>query len=384
MITRQTRDEAYYWSSLGKEKRMKSELEKLRSKLAEKFTVGEPKKLFHTEIIPKPIQAPEPETQVGMLPTKNTGMASGDSTTFRGDEGQGLVSGVADKESMPAIGDSPQETQEPVSKKAPELVLVDNEIMPQVTHTVIDEGKSSVSEGQTKLGDFQLRSKQIDTGLKKKGQEQIRIIVDNREFTSVVVRELVKRDVYIEPKQLPVGDYIISERICVERKLVQDFLQSLIDGRLFAQLKNIKLEYQRPILILEGDDLFTSRKIHSSAIYGALVSIIADFNIPIISTATAKETAELIRSLAQREQLDEKRIPSIRGEKTAMSTSERQQFIIESLPNISATLAQRLLDHFRSVKAIVEADVDDLTNVKGIGRKTAEEIKKIINSDYAK
>lgn len=384
LITRQTRDEAYYWSSRGKEKRMKSELEKLRSKLAEKFKVGEPKKLFHTEIIPKPIQAPEPETQVGSLPSQSPSVVLEDNATFKGEEERETIIDVGDRLSLPAIGDSPQDTQEPVSEKTPELVLVDNEMMPQVTHTVIDERKSSVSEGQTKLGDFQRRSKQIDTGLEKKGQEQIRIIVDNREFTSVVVRELVKRDVYIEPKQLPVGDYIISERICVERKLVQDFLQSLIDGRLFSQLKNIKLEYQRPILILEGDDLFTSRKIHSSAIYGALVSIIADFNIPIISTATAKESAELIRSLAQREQFDEKRIPSIRGEKMAMSTSERQQFIIESLPNISATLAQRLLEHFGTVKAIVQADVDDLTKVKGIGRKTAEEIKKIINSDYTK
>jgi Fanconi anemia group M protein len=212
---------------------------------------------------------------------------------------------------------------------------------------------------------------------------RIKIIVDHREFNSPVVRELVKRETDIDPQQLPIGDYILSDRVCVERKLVNDFLQSLIDGRLFSQLKNLSIDYPRTIMILEGEGLLTSRKIHTSAIYGALSSIISDFKIPIISTANAMESAELIRAIAYREQFENKRMPVVRGEKHAMSLQERQRFIVESLPNISALLAHRLLEQFGSVNALFKADLDELTNVKGIGKKTAKEIKEVIEKKYS-
>ena len=322
LITRQSRDEAYYWSSRNKEKSMKHELEILREKLAEKFTIGEPKPISKL--------VPTPKTSNLLNDKINTNTA---------------------------------------------------EISP-IIHPVV---KSSlpISGGQTKIGDFQLKLDLKPEAVINESRK-LKIIVDNREFKSLVVRELVKRKLMVEPQQLPVGDYIISERICIERKLVSDFLQSLIDGRLFAQLKRIKMAYQSTILLLEGEGLFTSRKINTSAIYGALVSIISDFKIPIISTANAMESAELIRVMALREQLEGKHIPEIRGEKHAMSLQERQRFILESLPNVSAKLALRLLEHFGNVKSVFQADLDALTEVKGIGKKTAKYIKDVIEKGYKK
>lgn len=358
MITRQSRDEAYYWSSRSKEKRMKRELELLRSKLAEKFTVGEP----------KPVSTMGPEFRFGINEVK--------------EQSSDVSTGVNIKVPLPKI-------PEPVPAKTDLNLNIaeDGHSEDNIEEDPIEpesENKSPVSNGQSKLFDFQNLPFKLDSAQISPTNEIIKIIVDNREFNSLVVRELVKRETAIEPTHLPVGDYIISERICVERKLVSDFLQSLIDGRLFSQLKKIKSEYQCAILILEGEGLFTSRKIHTSAIYGALSSIISDFNVPIISTANAKETAEMIRALATREQLENKRMPEIRGEKHAMNMQERQRFIVESLPNVSALLAHRLLEQFGSVHALFQADEQELTNVKGIGKKTAKEIKDVIEKEYLK
>jgi len=56
--------------------------------------------------------------------------------------------------------------------------------------------------------------------------------------------------------------------------------------------------------------------------------------------------------------------------------------MIESLPNVSAVLAKRLLEKFDSVEKVVNASEKELTEVEGIGDKKAEEIRNVIKSSY--
>jgi len=209
-----------------------------------------------------------------------------------------------------------------------------------------------------------------------------KIIVDNREYRSNVIRFLSGKDIEIESQQLDVGDYVLSSRIGVERKKVDDFLNSLIEGKLFFQMRKLRDAYSRPVLILEGEGLLTKRNISHNAIFGSLVSIIVDFGIPIITTKSPHETADLLFVMANREQKQSNKEIAIRGEKWSMSIPEHQQFIIEGLPNVSAILAKRLLQKFGSIKDIVNASEQNLCSVQGIGKNIAAEIVKILNSEY--
>ena len=58
------------------------------------------------------------------------------------------------------------------------------------------------------------------------------------------------------PIQLTVGDYVLSDKICVERKslVTGDLFSSLADGRLLQQVTNMERYYERPILLLEFDE----------------------------------------------------------------------------------------------------------------------------------
>jgi Fanconi anemia group M protein len=384
LITKHTRDEAYYWSSRGKEKRMKDELEVLRTKLAEKLTVGQPKPQKKEK--EKDLKAKGSKNlSFNWLPESNGIVIDNESTISENEL-------VPDSKFANNVNQQDQDsnallTNNQTSIKNGVQNNVQNNIPIHIQNSannIDQENRNGQDNGQTRLVDFQAKktTKRKLNVLTKEGAEKIKVIVDHREFNSTVVRELVERKIEIFTKQLPVGDYIISENIVIERKLVSDFLQSLVDGRLFAQLKSLKDAYTKPILILEGEGLLTSRKIHSSAIYGALVSVVSDFNIPIISTENSKESAEIIRALATREQLENNSMPGIRGEKPALTLPERQRFIIEGLPNVSGKLAQRLLEQFGSVKAVFSADVNELSKVKGIGKKTAEEIKKVIEERF--
>ena len=218
--------------------------------------------------------------------------------------------------------------------------------------------------------------------LENYNSKNIKIIVDHRESRSSVARYLALKNTLIEPQMLDVGDYVLSSRLGVERKNVDDFLNSLIDGKLFIQMKNLKHAYARPILIVEGEGLLTKRNISHNAIFGCFVSIIVDYGIPIITTHSARETADFLQVMAKREQKDANRSVAIRGDKWSMSLTEHQQFIVESLPNVSSVLAQRLLNHFGSIRAIANASEKDLCSVHGIGKKIAEELIKVLNTEY--
>ena len=214
-------------------------------------------------------------------------------------------------------------------------------------------------------------------------KNQLTIIVDHRESRSNVARFLSHREVSVETQQLDVGDYVLSSRIGVERKNVDDFLSSLIEGKLFVQMKNLREAYSRPVLIIEGEGLLTKRNISHNAIFGSFVSIIVDFGIPIITTRNARETADFLYVMTNREQKEGKRDIAIRGKKWSMSLTENQQFVVEGLPNISAVLAKRLLHHFGSIKGIVNATEEELCEVHGIGTQIAADIMKVLHSEYS-
>ena len=136
------------------------------------------------------------------------------------------------------------------------------------------------------------------------------------------------------------------------------------------------------MLILEGENLLTKRNINHNAIFGSLASINVDFGVPIITTKDSFETADLLQVMAKREQREDKKTVIVREEKTSMSIRERQQFVIEGLPNVSSVLAKRLLDHFGSIKDKVNASENELREVKGIGKNISIEILDLLNARY--
>ena len=103
-------------------------------------------------------------------------------------------------------------------------------------------------------------------------------------------------------KQLEIGDYILSKDVCVERKTIEDFVNSMIDGRLFTQLVNLRESYPKPLILVEGnfEEIFNLRNIHKNSIIGALTSIALDYQTPIINTKTQTKPPS-IYTLLQKE-----------------------------------------------------------------------------------
>lgn len=243
------------------------------------------------------------------------------------------------------------------------------------------EGKDiALSDSQKRLTDY------IEDGGRKDGEKDatdLSIVTDVRECRTEVVKELVSRGVNVSPMQVEIGDYVVSDRVCIERKSSKDFVDSMINGNLFKQLANLKNAYEVPVLIVEGGDILTSRNVNPSSIYGCLASIVVDYGIPVLFSRNQRETADLIVALAKREQQKVKKDIPLRPGKKVMSLKERQQYIIEGLPNVSSVLAKRLLKHFKTIKNIANADEEELFSVNGIGKSIAKEIFQVFNEPYS-
>ena len=208
------------------------------------------------------------------------------------------------------------------------------------------------------------------------------ISVDDRETSSRVVGRLYELGASIALERLEVGDYAIGDRILVERKTVQDFMNTLVERDLFGQIKAMANAVLRPVLIIEGDeDLYSVRNIHPNAIRGTLAAITVDMGVALIRTRDADDTAETLYVLAQREG-SERGERKMHPKKSYRSVHEEQEYALAAFPNVGLKSARLLLEHFGSLKAIVDAEPEELSAVHGIGEKTARAIWDLARRPY--
>lgn len=333
LITKKTIDEGYYWTSVRRESRMKSQLatqeaiEELKLNAAEKIEV---------------------ERSVKVLGKREPSIIE-----------------------EPVDSDMDDYLEEETNDEDIEEINLENE-----NESKLEEIREKEEREKQSLEDS------IYEELAKNPQnQQLVVYVDSREGNSKVIRALDTIGVKVKVNTMSVADYQVSEEVAIERKTAKDFVDSIVDKRLFKQARMMMEEFKKPIMILEGDD-FYSGFINPNAIRGAMTSIALDYGISIIPTRTAEDTAAMIKRIAIREQKGEKRSIQIRTERKPQNLWEQQLFIIESLPGIGPVHAKRLLEHFGTVRKVLEADEKKLQEVEGIGKKTAKNIREVIDVKY--
>ncbi|MGC8568359.1 MAG: ERCC4 domain-containing protein, partial [Candidatus Micrarchaeia archaeon] len=192
-----------------------------------------------------------------------------------------------------------------------------------------------------------------------------KIIVDTREKNNELLEALEARELTIERAILPVGDYVISDRIAIERKSVPDFENSLTSGRLFEQARRLSEAYPMPIILLEGSRY--DFKLKPSSINGAFASLLIDIGVQAVRAEDLEDSADLIYYIAKHEQEVSKRQPSIKGNARFRTDLDYKMGVIGNLPGIGNSLAASLLSHFKSIENIANAGIEELMKVEGIG-----------------
>ena len=302
LVTRDTKDEAYLWSSKKKEQQMRRELDSLKRKL--RTRKGLP-------VEPSTVQ--RPLTRVELT-------------------------------DMMTVG--PETPREELSRKVSE------------------------KRGQKSLGLFR----------KDLEQEGPVLVVSPRIGSAGLQTSLADLGYSTDVRDLENADVIVSNRVAVAVRTVDQFIDGISDGSILASLAKMKHEYLHPILIVQGAPEGDGGQAGNAAVYDALSAILSEFHMPVLSTNNANETASAIHSLEKQEMA--KHAKDGRTMQTTLDVPSRQMFLVQGLPNVSATLAQRLLEKFGSVKGIADANVEELMQVDGIGKVIAEGIHTVLRKRF--
>ena len=245
----------------------------------------------------------------------------------------------------------------------------------------------AVPEQQLTLADAVIRA--VVTGPAEGEADRPTVVADHREMSSKVVEHLSNLGARVVVSPLQVGDYAVGERVLVERKTLADFVDTLVDRDLFGQVRALADSSVRPILMVEGGsiaDLYEVRSIHPNAIRSTIASIAVDFDVSLVFTRDAVETAELLFAFARRDLGGERQERSLHRHKAGWSDEEAALHVLTAFPDVGPKAARALLAELGSLRAVLNASREELMRVKGVGEKTADGVAGLaerISSTYS-
>ena len=226
------------------------------------------------------------------------------------------------------------------------------------------------------------------------------VVVDVREFRSALPSLLHGRSMVVVPCQLTVGDYVLSPTICIERKSIQDLIQSFKSGRLFNQAETMLQHYKNPMLLIEFDhnksftldpfaDLTSVATLKladndNKDLQSKLVLLTLAFpRLKVIWSSGPYQTAEIFEELKkQQEEPDPLKAVQI-GLEDGEDPDERTfnqtpQELLRTIPGMSHKNASRLYLEAQNIVDVANMSISQLDPF--IGRESGRQVYKFFNT----
>jgi len=213
------------------------------------------------------------------------------------------------------------------------------------------------------------------------------IIQDVREPDRI--RQLLsKRKVEVTRDFIEVADYLLSDGYAVERK-DDDLIQSIKNHRLWEQLNNL-CQYEHPILAYNVENLWKlfyysqSNYVHKQYV-GALTTITIKYpSIKLIPFSGEDQLIDILESLEKKihDTGDTKKPRPKPAFRRASKMSEKQENSIACATGVGIGTSKTLLTEAGSIKDLASMTEEELSNIKGIGKKTANNVFKLLNEPY--
>ena len=250
------------------------------------------------------------------------------------------------------------------------------------------------------------------------------IAVDSREFSSHTPICLYEAGFWVIPMQLTVGDYILSDQVCIEKKSVStgDLFESFKSGRLLQQVSNMNQFYKKPCLLIEFDEdipfklqdinreLTAGLEISAQSVISKISLLTLHFpNLQIIWSKSPKHTAEILMDMKKtlecaRQDPDLMKIEKIGkvGKLEAISSSIKDldlnaedeekegkedgesygkllpREFLKRIPGINSNNMPIVIKHCKNMMDLVCMPFDQLKDI--IGAKNAKQVKSFLET----
>lgn len=217
------------------------------------------------------------------------------------------------------------------------------------------------------------------------------IIVDVREFRAPLPSLLYESGIKVIPRTLNIGDYIIHNGLCVERKSLADLQQSLRSGRLFNQVSNMIRYYPTVVLLIEFEQnsSFSLQPIGSSAPEVAAAAMLSSLcllclqfpQLRVVWAPSPQESVITLGELKQRHgEPDPERAVSLGTEEDIDQgdTNRGSTGLLLRLPGITSGNYRKVSERFKNMAELCGASQEELEQV--LGKAEATRLYQFLNA----
>ncbi|NWS88788.1 FANCM protein, partial [Toxostoma redivivum] len=211
------------------------------------------------------------------------------------------------------------------------------------------------------------------------------ILADSREISSGLEVISSLRAVHgLRVQICPLGssDYIVSNRLAVDR-LLQSELQSPGNrNRLSQRLQRLQGIFDRICVIVETDRVRpgeTSRFFQRTQYYDGVLSALVQAGIKILFSSCQEESAALLKELAV---LEHRKDAAIQVPTEPEGHGRDILNFYLSIPNLSYGAALNLCHSFGSIAAVANSSVPALAAGARLSRSQAEELQRFLRHDF--
>ncbi|XP_008566929.1 PREDICTED: Fanconi anemia group M protein isoform X2 [Galeopterus variegatus] len=208
------------------------------------------------------------------------------------------------------------------------------------------------------------------------------VLVGSREIASgleVISSLRTIHGLQVEVCPLNGCDYIVSNRMVVERRSQSDMLNSINKNKLIEQIQHLQNMFERICVIVEKDREKTgdtSKMFRRTKSYNSLLTTLIGAGIRILFSSCQEETADLLKDLSLVEQRKNVgiHVPIVENS----SKCEALQFYL-SIPNVSYITALNMCHQFSSVKKMANSSLQEISMYAQVTIQKAKEIYKYIH-----
>ncbi|CAN6669501.1 DNA repair protein Rad1p [Trichomonascus vanleenenianus] len=221
---------------------------------------------------------------------------------------------------------------------------------------------------------------------------QPRIIVDARELKSSLPFLLFKRQFEVVPVVLRVGDYILTPRICVERKAIGDLISSLNTGRLYKQCLEMFKYYEMPTLLIEFDESKSfgldsggtteAEKMAQEHVQQKLTLLMISFpKLRIIWSSSPHQTAEIFADLkrgsGEPDRDTARNVGTVNDEDTEMMENDEAITMVQNIPGVTYDNVTKIIDTVPNVRTLCMMTEEEIAGI--VGKPVAKRIYEFLS-----
>lgn len=212
----------------------------------------------------------------------------------------------------------------------------------------------------------------------------IRMCIDARERKRIKqARSFFENNEYsVQVKQIQYGDFVCGN-VCIEYKTTRDFIQSVQTARVFRQAINMKNNYPYSFIFIEAEHDKMDKAIRSSQFYGIPFSWKQFYGAYASLSATVNGVV-IVKNFTEALKFMDKIFEKCNDNKLRQFVKPDQsseQWIVNFLcaekgDGIGVKLAEKIVDalNLSTLDDLLKVTEDDLLQVNGVGKMTAEKI----------